>query len=275
MHDRAVLGDPTLVTAVATGARLNAVNVMLDAELRERLGEVAASRRRLLVAADEERERLADELRAGVEHDVVDLRSALARIAAGADGVTAGRLAGADQLLDASADDLRRIGAGLHPRDLDDGLDAAVRGLCDRSPVPVTANLAALREIVGATALAAYCVCAEALTNAAKHGAATRIELTTGRDGTRLRIDVSDDGRGGADPALGTGLRGVADRVEAMGGAMADRRSSRRRDAPAGRAPARPAVTPVNVGQADREPTTPSGTCRRPPPWRRSSTARR
>ncbi len=60
VHDRAVLGDPTLVTAVATAARLNAVNVTLDAELRERLGEVAASRRRLLVAADEERERLAD-----------------------------------------------------------------------------------------------------------------------------------------------------------------------------------------------------------------------
>ena len=137
---------------------------------------MVASRRRLVVAADEERSRLADDLRAGVELDVAELRAGIAVISAAGDADVVDHLRAADEHLAATASDVRQIAAGLHPRDLDRGLADAVARLCERSPVPATLTTGGLDD-VEAVAFAAYCVCSEGLANVAKHSNASRVDV--------------------------------------------------------------------------------------------------
>jgi len=214
VHDAAVLGDPALVEAVAYAARLTASNAALQAERRARAGELVASRRRLLVAADREREALGLRLRRGPEQRLNGLDETLATLP------TTEHLATARTQLARTLDDLHELERGLHPRELvEGGLRAALGSLAEHAPVVVELDVRVQRlpEELEATL---YFVCAEALANVAKYAGASRVRVVVTADNGHVSLVVTDDGAGGADPSQGTGLRGLADRVEALGGSL-------------------------------------------------------
>jgi signal transduction histidine kinase len=218
IHDGAVLEDPGLRASLAEAADLASANAALQSELHTQIGQLRESRRRLVVAADEERRRLERRLQETAERRLERLLDELSAPATGAD---AGAPADLRDQLEQSLVDLRRLGAGLHPRELDEGgLHTALRALAGRSPVPVDLQLAGVGDLAPEHARTAYFVCSEGLANVAKYAQASRATLIVAAANGRLRIEVADDGRGGADPAQGSGLRGLADRVEAVGGAL-------------------------------------------------------
>jgi hypothetical protein len=211
VHDAAVLRDPQLVAAVASATRLSASNIALRAEVRAQAEELGASRRRLLAAADEERRRLELRLREGPQRRLQALTATL-------DGDE--RLAPARRQLARTLDDLQELGRGLHPRELsEDGLRAALVALAERAPVPVAVDVRVGR-LPAAVEATVYYVCAEALANVAKYAQAAAARLEVSTDDRRVGLVVADDGVGGADPARGTGLQGLADRVAALGGSL-------------------------------------------------------
>jgi signal transduction histidine kinase len=217
VHDPAVLGDPGLSEALAAAARLAGSNARLQAEVRAQLADLRASRRRLLSAGDEERRRLEQRLRETVERRLAGLERLLER--ANADTANP-PLQRAEEQLALTREELRELAAGLHPGGLDEGgLSGALASLAGRSPVPVEVS-ATEAQLPEAIATAAYFVCTEALANVIKYAEASRafISVTVGE--RRLRVTVADDGVGGADPTDGTGLRGLADRLEALGGTL-------------------------------------------------------
>jgi signal transduction histidine kinase len=212
VHDVAVLDDPQLVSAVASATGLAVSNVRLQAEVRARVTEVEASRRRIVEAADAQRRRLEVELREGAERRL----ARVAELLADRDQ----RLPDVREGLDAARAELREFAHGIHPAMLTDrGLAVAVAELGLRSPAQVTVDVPSQRfppEIEAAV----YFFCSEALVNTAKHSEATAVAIRVSAGNGRVRIEVIDDGVGGADPARGTGLRGLTDRVEALGGRM-------------------------------------------------------
>jgi signal transduction histidine kinase len=118
-----------------------------------------------------------------------------------------------------SIDDVGDIAAGLYPRELADGLHAALRALVERSPLPVVLH-AEVRRCPPEVEAAGYFVCAETLANVAKHASANHAVIRVASSEDRLVIVVADDGRGGADPARGSGLAGLVDRIESLGGEL-------------------------------------------------------
>ena len=218
VHDAAILAEPALVESVAAATRLSNANVELQAAVRTQLAELSASRRRLVSAADEERRRLDDRLRDGAEQHLRELDDLL-RCETQHCEATPVRVARALNQLAQTLDDLRELAGGLHPRDLDRGLIPALESLAARSPVPVHLAVRG-EEPEMATQTAIYYVCTEALANTVKHAtaksAAIRVEVTV----DRVTVDVSDDGSGGADARLGSGLRGLIDRIEALDGTL-------------------------------------------------------
>jgi signal transduction histidine kinase len=219
VHDAAVLDDDRLAVAVASAAGLAATNARLQAEVRQQVLELRSSRRRLLRVGDDERRGLEQRLRDGAERRLGAAVAALTPVRPGS--AAAERTPGLERardLLARSLEDLRRLAAGLHPRDLaDGGLPAALASLAERAPLPIELTVPAER-VTAEVELTAYFVCSEALTNVAKYAAASRASVSVTVGQAVLRVEVADDGRGGADPAGGTGLRGLADRVAALGG---------------------------------------------------------
>src|SRR6266511_632202 len=212
VHDPAVLEDPGLLEAVTSAARLAAANARLQAEVRARVVELAASRRRILAARDEERRRLERRLHDGAEARLEELAATLRRGRRSAtDKRTREQLAHAEDQLTQTLEELRRLGHGLHPRVLSEqGLESALAALAKDLPLPVDINVAGAR-LPRRVAVAAYFVCAEALANVAKHAAATHVAVAVTAGEGRVRVEIADDGVGGADPAHGSGLRGLAD----------------------------------------------------------------
>lgn len=220
IHDPAVLKDPALVEAVAAAARLEAVNSRLQADVRAQLAELAASRRRLLDAGDEERRRLERELHEGAEHRLEILAALLDEARGRADAATVEHLERARHQLERTLEDLHELARGLHPRVLaDEGLLGGVKALAASCPLPVEIAIDGAR-LPAAVEVAAYFVCAEALANVVKHARASHVSIGAQRRDGRVLVEVSDDGSGGADPTSGSGLRGLADRVEALGGVL-------------------------------------------------------
>ncbi|HEX6653014.1 MAG TPA: ATP-binding protein [Thermoleophilaceae bacterium] len=210
VHDPAVLGEPMLAEAVTAALRVAVANLQLQEQVRTKVEEVAASRRRLVEAADAERRRLERELREGAGPQLELVSELLASCGPGFD-----ELSGE---LDAVRAELSELAIGIHPRTLTEfGLAAALTELAERSPFAV--ELSTDEEpLPGPVAAAAYFVCSEGLANAAKHSGASRVQLTARRIDRTVLVEVADDGLGGADPAAGAGLSGLADRVEALGG---------------------------------------------------------
>jgi signal transduction histidine kinase len=211
VHDAAVLDDPALVEAVGAAARLAAANARLQAELRTQVAEVEASRARLLGVADEERRRLEQRLHERAERRL----EALVRELDGEPG-----LAPARAQLAAALADVRELAAGLHPRIVtEQGLEAALRSLAAAAPVPVDLEAGA-PPLPPDAQIALYFACSEALANVTKYAGATRVRVRLAAADGVVRLEVADDGAGGADPARGTGLRGLRDRLEALGGGL-------------------------------------------------------
>ena len=209
IHDPAALADPELARAASAAARLALGNARLHGEVAARVEELAASARRLVTAGDDERRRVAASVEEGAE----------ARL-----GRAAERLAGVDPELahaaTEAAAEVHAFAAGLRPQRLaHDGLAGALDDLARRArvPVEVAAPPGRFDDVVESTL---FFVCSEALANVAKHAGAScaRVEIAGGNG--RLVAEISDDGTGGADPAHGSGLRGLADRVEALGGEL-------------------------------------------------------
>lgn len=216
VHDPAALDDLRLRDSVAAAVRLAVSNVRLQAEIRRQAEQLAASRRRIVEAADLERRRLERELRRRTEAPLERLEELLAH--AQADGADPEILAQTLAELATARAELRELGAGIHPRLLtEQGLAAALADLLRRAPLPVALRAPGER-LPSALEAAAYFVCSEALANVGKHARASRAAIEIDRADGRLRVVVRDDGAGGADLGAGSGLRGLADRVEALGG---------------------------------------------------------
>jgi signal transduction histidine kinase len=221
VHDPAVLEDPGLREAVTAAAQLAAANARLRAEVQARVQELATSTRRILAAGDEERRRLERRLHKGAEAQLGKLAATLRRSRRSAAGQqTREQIAHAEEQLGRTLEELRRLAHGLHPRVLaEHGLAGALAALAKDFPLPVDLKVAST-QLPQRVAAVAYFVCAEALTNTAKHAAAARATVAVTASEDRLRVEIADDGVGGADPARGSGLRGLADRVETLGGTL-------------------------------------------------------
>ncbi|HEY7282930.1 MAG TPA: ATP-binding protein [Actinomycetota bacterium] len=221
VHDRSVLDDPGLVEAVSAAARLAASNARLQADVRAGVVELAASRRRLLDAGDEERRRLAHRLQDGAERDLDEMAATVERARTTSSGpATVEQLGAVESQLRQTREDLERLGRGLHPRDLTDlGLVSALRSLADRATFPVTVGVR-VTDMDPTVEAAAYYLVAEALTNVTKHAAATFATVSVASSDGHLTVEVTDDGVGGAVGARGSGLRGLVDRIETLGGSL-------------------------------------------------------
>ncbi len=196
----------------------------LNAELHARLDELAASRARIVTAGDVERRRLERNLHDGAQQRLValslSLRMAVAKIDSDPAAARATLEGAGDELVLALAE-LRELARGLHPAVLTDrGLRAAVEMLAGRSPVPVEIVDVPDERLSEPVEAAAYYLIAEALTNVAKYAHASAVRVRVAASGASVVVEVSDDGVGGADAANGSGLRGLADRVEALGGSL-------------------------------------------------------
>ncbi|MFI8289754.1 sensor histidine kinase [Streptomyces sp. NPDC085614] len=227
----ALLGAVLLVAllyplAALAGARAALSRALLaprETELRDRISEVTASRARLVAAFEAERRRIERDLHDGAQQRLVALTMTLglARLDA-----PPGPLA--DQLGQAHAEaglvltELRELIHGIHPQVLADyGLGAALTDAADRSAVPVTTDIPpGLPRLPTAVESAGYFAVCEALANIGKHSGATRAGLSVRYAAERLRIEVTDDGAGGADPARGSGLTGLADRLAVLDGTL-------------------------------------------------------
>jgi signal transduction histidine kinase len=223
VHDTALLDDPEQVRAAGVAAALALENARLEAELRAKVEELRASRARIVESGYAARRRLERDLHDGAQQRLVSLALSLrilhSRIAGDPDAVQ--ELDAARGELDQALGELRELARGIHPSVLTDrGLDAALDGLARRAPLPVELEEIPSERLPDRVESAAYFVVAEALTNVAKYAQATRAYVNVRRQNGQVLVEVSDDGIGGADPATGSGLRGLLDRVSAVGGRL-------------------------------------------------------
>lgn len=221
VHAQAVLDDPGLLEAVSSAAQLAASNARLQAEVRAKVLELQASRRRILEAGDEARRRLERRLHEGAEQRLDHLAQSLRTASIEAPGAgMSERIERAGAQVGLTLEELGRLGRGLHPRELSErGLEGALAALAERSSVPVTVAVTS-DGIPYEVEAAAYFVCSEALANVAKYASASRVAVSVRSSGGRVRIEIQDDGVGGADPTRGSGIRGLTDRVETLGGTL-------------------------------------------------------
>jgi signal transduction histidine kinase len=218
IHDERLLGQRPLLEAAGSAAGIALENTRLQAELRAQLAELTASRRRIVNAADAERRRLERDLHDGAQQRLLALGLALQLLRENRGDLEL--LQQAEQELQTALHELRDLARGIHPAILTErGLAPAIRSLADRARIKVTADLADERY-PPAVETAAYFVASEALTNVAKHAQARSAAVSIARRDGRLTVIVTDDGRGGANLNAGSGLRGLADRVGALGGRL-------------------------------------------------------
>jgi signal transduction histidine kinase len=224
VHDESLAEERDLVRAVGGAAALTLENERLAAELRARIEELRASRARIVQATDDERRRLERDLHDGAQQRLVALalNLRLAQSALEDDPATARELLGdaIDELSEATAE-LRELARGIHPAILTDrGLDAALAALAGRASVPVELRALPEERLAAPVESTAYFVVAEALTNVSRYAQASHAEVEIGQANGTLVVEVRDDGVGGADARLGSGLRGLADRVAAVDGRL-------------------------------------------------------
>ena len=207
--------------------------------------EVRRSRARIVEATDEERRRLERDLHDGAQQRLVSVSLALRRVRARLatrPGEDDEAMAASDQAaseLKLAIQELRELARGIHPAILTEaGLADAITALAERSAVPATVRSVPDRRLPPAVEATAYFVVSETLANVAKHANATRVSIAATATPTTLRVEVGDDGVGGADAANGTGIRGLQDRVAAIGGTL-------RMESPAGQGTLAVAEIPI------------------------------
>jgi signal transduction histidine kinase len=225
VHDPVLLEDPALLDAAQAAVAFESENVRLGAEVAHQLEEVRASRQRIVQAADSERRRVERDLHDGAQQRLIGLAMEVGRLRAQAkqrgDDELGASLDSVAANVESAIEELRELARGILPPILAEaGLAAAVESLAVRSPVPVRVDIVLDGRLAPAIESTAYFFVAEGLANVARHSAARQATVTGRVQGDRLRLVVEDDGIGGADPRGGSGLRGLADRVGALGGRL-------------------------------------------------------
>ncbi|MDP9331477.1 MAG: sensor histidine kinase [Actinomycetota bacterium] len=225
LHDPALVEHQELLRAAGAAAGMAIENEHLQAEVRAQLQEVRASRARIVAAGDTERRRVERDLHDGAQQRLLTLSLALhaARRQADttADPALAETLRLAADELSLALEELRELARGIHPAILtEEGIGPALESLASRASVPVSLVGVPEERLPSAVEAAAYFVVSEALANVTKYAKATAVVVRLARDNGHLRVEVRDDGVGGADPANGSGLRGLQDRVAAINGRL-------------------------------------------------------
>jgi signal transduction histidine kinase len=225
IHDASLADEPGLVRAVAASAALALENERLGAELRARLDELQTSRSRLVEVSMFERRRLERDLHDGAQQRLVALSLQLGlakrRLEEGEEAAAGAMLDAARDELARALEELRELARGIHPAVLTDrGLEPALEALAERAPLPVSLDQMPAERLPAPVEAAAYFVVAEALTNVVKYAEASTAAVRIRRNGSYAVVEVRDDGVGGADPTVGTGLRGLADRLAALDGRL-------------------------------------------------------
>ena len=224
IHDPALKHNAELVDSVCAAAGLTLENERLQAELRARLAELQASRARLVEATDAERRRIERDLHDGTQQRLVFIAMSLGLLESKlpTEPVQARPIVReARAELAAALEELRELTQGIHPAILAErGLPVALDELCRRAALPAHLQLALDCRLPDRVESAAYYVVSEALTNAAKHSHASEVQVKATCAGGLLTVEVADNGIGGAAAGNGTGLRGLADRVGALGGTL-------------------------------------------------------
>jgi signal transduction histidine kinase len=220
-HRSGALDDPPTAAAVSAAVALTVLNVELHEELRSRLDDLEAARRRLMEARDRQRAATAARLRGEVVIPLQQAASELRALGAPNAGDEAlDALAVVVQETTAATDEIAALVAGVPPARLGGGrLSQALEALAGRSPALVTVTASPAAASDPDTEAALFYVCSEALTNAVKHATATQIDIAINEVADAVVVTVADDGCGGADPS-GSGLQGLADRLAARGGQL-------------------------------------------------------
>jgi len=223
VHDAALDDESQLLEAVGAAAGMSLENARLHAELRAQVEELRGSRARVIEAGQKERQRLERNLHDGAQQRLIalSLRLSLLEKRLPEEPAVKQELDAARRELALSLDELRAVARGIHPAVLSGhGLAVAVESLSARAPLPVRLAVDVEGRLPERVEVAAYYVVSESLTNIAKHAQATEARVSLERHDGCLVVEVVDDGVGGADTERGSGLRGLADRVEALGGRL-------------------------------------------------------
>jgi signal transduction histidine kinase len=224
LHDPALLDQPDLLDSVAAAAGIALENARLQSDLRARVDELAESRARVVHAERAERQRLERNLHDGAQQRLVALSLDLGRLEhdlAVADPATRDRLVDARRQVAESLGELRDLARGLHPAVVSaHGLPVALEELVSRASIPVELVVDLDERLPEPVEVAAFYVVSESLTNVGKHAQASGATVVVSRRDDRVVVEITDDGVGGADTERGSGLRGLADRVEALGGQL-------------------------------------------------------
>jgi signal transduction histidine kinase len=221
LHDASLQKERALLDAVVAAAGIALENGRLESELRARLEELRRSRARIVEVAQVERRRLERDLHDGAQQRLVALSLRLRSLETqlGAQPGPRRLLEEARTELDQSLGELRELARGIHPAVLTErGLGAALAGLASRASIPVELEVDLGARPPEAVELAAYFLVSESLANVAKHAQASSASVVVTREDGGLVVEVLDDGVGGASGERGSGLRGLEDRVEALGG---------------------------------------------------------
>jgi signal transduction histidine kinase len=225
IHDPVQRDEPGFVEAAGEAARLALENARLQADVRAQLAKVQESRRRIVTAADERARKIERDIHDGAQQRLValalELRIAQRQLRDSTGPEVDRLLEGAVGELQVAVEELRELARGVHPAVLtEDGLASAIDSLASRTPIPLRVATIPEERLPAEIEAAAYFVVCEAVTNAVKHAEATVVHVSAERLNGTLVVSVEDDGVGGADDAVGTGLRGLVDRVEAHGGTL-------------------------------------------------------
>jgi len=223
VHDTSLLDEPELLGAVTAAAGFALENARLHAELRARLEELKGSRARIIEAAQTERQLLERDLHDGAQQRLVALLLELGLLEERFEGDpdTKAALDQTRREVTESLRELRELAHGIHPAVVTGhGLAAALKTLSARAQVPVRLTVDLVGRLPERQEVAAYYVVSESLTNIAKYACASSVAVEVRHANGRLVVEIVDDGIGGADTRRGSGLRGLADRVEALGGRL-------------------------------------------------------
>ena len=223
LHDASLEEEPELLDAVAAALSISLENAHLHVELRARLEELRGSRARIVESAQGERQRLERNLHDGAQQRLVALSLDLGLLEEqlAGDRTARERIHKARREVAASLDELREIARGIHPAVVTaHGLAVALEQLAAHAAVPIRLKVEVPGRLSEAIEVASYYVVAESLTNVSKYAQASEATVDVSRSKGFLLVEITDNGIGGADTERGSGLRGLADRVEALGGRL-------------------------------------------------------
>jgi signal transduction histidine kinase len=220
IFDEALQDQPQLLAAVQSATSLSLENQQMEQQLRDQLIDVRRSRERIVTAGDSRRRQLERDLHDGAQQRLVAVAMELARAKRAKDFREVQNLVGqASTELAEALDELRELARGVYPPSLrEKGLPGSLTALAERSPMPVELDLKTLNALPTHVEVAAYFICAEAVTNAAKYAGAASMRICIDGNEREMRMEIADDGIGGARPGSDGGLVGITDRAAALGG---------------------------------------------------------